>query len=163
ESAPVALAPAPAESSTPEEVVEALPRVVAPVGRFQYFLCGLLQLLVFLGYSFLTAVGTDRGIDWVSAGVGLAEIYQRSVLIGAAPCLGLSVLPILAKWVLIGRWKQQEIRVWSLAYVRFWTVKLLIKTSPLALFAGSPIYLLYLRALGAKVGRGVAIFSKNLP
>jgi non-ribosomal peptide synthetase-like protein len=163
EPAPVALAPAPAESSTREEVVEALPGVVAPVGRFQYFLCGLLQLLVFLGYSFLTAVGTDRGIDWVSAGVGLAEIYQRSVLIGAATFLGLSLLPILAKWVLIGRWKPQEIRVWSLAYVRFWTVKLLIKTNPLALFAGSPIYLLYLRALGAKVGRGVAIFSKNLP
>ncbi|MCH6171325.1 amino acid adenylation domain-containing protein [Pseudonocardia alaniniphila] len=157
------LATAPGESSTSEEVVEALPDVVAPVGRFQYFLCGLLQLLVFLGYSFLTAVGTDRGIDWVSAGVGLAEIYQRSVLFGAATFLGLSVLPILAKWVLIGRWKPQQIRVWSLSYVRFWTVKLLIKTSPLALFAGSPIYLLYLRALGAKVGRGVAIFSRNLP
>ncbi|WP_433297960.1 Pls/PosA family non-ribosomal peptide synthetase [Pseudonocardia sp. CA-142604] len=158
-----ALAPVPAESPAPEEVVEALPDVVAPVGRFQYFLCGLLQLLVFLGYSFLTAVGTDRGIDWVSAGVGLAEIYQRSVLFGAATFLGLSLLPILAKWVLIGRWKPQQIRVWSLSYVRFWTVKLLIKTSPLAMFAGSPIYLLYLRALGAKVGRGVAIFSRNLP
>ena len=32
-----------------------------------------------------------------------------------------------------------------------------------SLFAGSPLYSLYLRALGAKVGRGVAIFSRHVP
>ena len=31
------------------------------------------------------------------------------------------------------------------------------------LFVGSPLYPFYLRALGAKVGRGVAIFSRNVP
>ena len=71
--------------------------------------------------------------------------------------------PILAKWMLIGRWKPQQIRVWSLAYVRFWLVKTLVRPNPLVLFAGSPLYVLYLRALGAKVGRGVAIFSRHVP
>ncbi len=35
--------------------------------------------------------------------------------------------------------------------------------NPLVLFVGSPLYLLYLRALGAKVGRGVVIFSRSVP
>ena len=73
-------------------------------------------------------------------------------------------LPILAKWVLIGRWKPQQIRIWSLGYVRFWIVKTLVRANPLVLFfAGSPLYVLYLRALGAKIGRGVVIFSRHVP
>ena len=65
--------------------------------------------------------------------------------------------------MLVGRWRPRQIRVWSLAYLRFWVVKTLIRANPLALFVGSPLYVLYLRALGAKVGRGVAIFSRNVP
>ena len=57
--------------------------------------------------------------------------------------------------MLVGRWKPQEIRVWSLAYFRFWLVKTLVQRNPMVLFVGSPLYVLYLRALGAKVGRGV--------
>ena len=69
----------------------------------------------------------------------------------------------MAKWVLVGRWRPRQIRVWSLAYLRFWVVKILIRSSPLALFVGSPLYVFYLRALGAKVGRDVAIFSRTVP
>ena len=47
--------------------------------------------------------------------------------------LVLCIIPILAKWVLIGRWKPQQIRIWSLAYVRFWIVKTLVRSNPLAL------------------------------
>lgn len=73
-------------------------------------------------------------------------------------------LPILAKWILIGRWKPEQIRIWSLAYVRFWIVKTLIRSNPAALmFIGSPLYILYLRALGARIGPGVAIFSRRVP
>ena len=68
-------------------------------------------------------------------------------------------LPIVAKWTLVGRWKPREISVWSLPYLRFWLVKTLIRADPLALFAGSPVYSLYLRALGARIGRRVVIFS----
>ena len=89
---------------------------------------------------------------------GVLDIYLRSVISGGALFLFLFTLPILAKWMLIGRWKPRQIRIWSLAYVRFWIVKTLVRRNPLVLFAGSPLYTLYLRALGAKVGRGVVIF-----
>src|SRR4029450_8023201 len=72
-------------------------------------------------------------------------------------------VPILAKWILIGRWKPRQIRIWSLAYVRFWVVKTLVRRNPIVFFTGSPLFNLYLRALGAKIGRGVVIFSNHVP
>jgi len=77
--------------------------------------------------------------------------------------LFLFTVPILAKWILIGRWKPRQIRIWSLAYVRFWVVKTLVRRNPIILFTGSPLFNLYLRALGAKVGRGVVILSNHVP
>ncbi|MFI5612962.1 Pls/PosA family non-ribosomal peptide synthetase [Amycolatopsis sp. NPDC051903] len=126
-------------------------------------LCGALQLLFLLGYPALTAAVWVAGFNWVSTSPNLVGVYVRSVAFGSAIFLGLCAVPILVKWVLIGRWKPQEIRVWSLAYVRFWLVKTLIQRNPMMLFVGSPLYALYLRALGAKIGRGAVIFSRNLP
>jgi non-ribosomal peptide synthetase-like protein len=130
----------------------------------QYVLCGALQLLTFLGYSVILALVVTVGYEWISAGTGLIDYYVRSVLFGGATFLALSTFPILVKWVLIGRWKPRQIRVWSLTYVRFWIVKTLVQRNLLVLlFVGSPLFPLYLRALGAKVGRGVAIFSRTVP
>ncbi|MGW4487467.1 Pls/PosA family non-ribosomal peptide synthetase [Amycolatopsis sp. NPDC004368] len=129
----------------------------------EYVLCGAVQLLFLLGYPALTAAVWVTGFHWVTASSGLVEVYLRSVAFGAAMFLGLCTLPIFVKWVLVGRWKPQEIRVWSMAYIRFWLVKTLIQRNPMVLFVGSPLYALYLRALGAKIGRGAVIFSRNLP
>ncbi|MFG2827019.1 Pls/PosA family non-ribosomal peptide synthetase [Streptomyces sp. NPDC048434] len=150
--------------SAPSAPVESpVPASTAPTGRPHYVLCGALQLLSFLGYSYLIALVAARGYAWISAGSGVFDVYLRSVLFGTASFLTLCALPVLVKWVLIGRWKPRQIRIWSLAYVRFWIVKTLIRTDPLVLFVGSPLYALYLKALGARIGRGVVIFSRNVP
>ncbi|MET0702926.1 MAG: Pls/PosA family non-ribosomal peptide synthetase [Mycobacterium sp.] len=132
-------------------------------GTLQVVVCGALQLLIFLGYSYLAALVTAQGYEWISAGSGALDIYLRSVLSGCAMFLFLFTVPILAKWILIGRWKPMQIRIWSLAYVRFWVVKTLVRRNPIVLFTGSPLFSLYLRALGAKIGRGVVIFSTHVP
>jgi non-ribosomal peptide synthetase-like protein len=146
------------ESSAPA-AVPARP----PAGRWQYLLCGALQFLAFLGYTYVLAFGTARGYEWISAGSGVVDVYLRSALFGGAAFLVLCALPILVKWTLVGRWKAQQIPVWSLAYVRFWIVKTMVRSDPLALFSGSPLYLLYLRALGAKVGPGALVLSRSVP
>jgi non-ribosomal peptide synthetase-like protein len=143
-----------------------LARSVAPAqaSTRQYLMCGALQLLFFLGYTWVVALVGARAYEWISAAHGYAQIYLRSVVFGGAGFIVLCTLPIVAKWVLIGRWKPQQIRVWSLAYFRFWIVKTLVKSNPLALLAaGSPLYTWYLRALGAKVGRGTVIFTRHVP
>jgi non-ribosomal peptide synthetase-like protein len=139
-------------------------RAAAPASTRQYVMCGALQVLFFLCYAWAAALIGAWAYEWISAAKGYEDIYLRSVVFGGAGFIVLCTVPILAKWVLIGRWKAQQIRIWSLGYFRFWVVKTLVRSNPLAfLTVGSPLYSWYLRALGAKVGRGTVIFSRHVP
>src|SRR5262249_8049427 len=138
--------------------------VAEAAGTRRYLLCGALQLVLFLGYTYLVALGAAAGYEWISAAPDGVDLYVRLVLWSITALVVVSVFPLLVKWTLIGRWKAGRIPIWSPAYVRFWTVKTLIRSNPCALlFVGSPLYVLYLRALGAKIGPGVAIFSRRVP
>ena len=164
--------PAPAEplkwtgapASTVEPSSPAATEWRAPVTNRSIVGCGALQLLIFFGYSYLAAVVSVQIYEWLAGSADVLDVYLRSVLAGGVMVLFFLIMPIAAKWLLIGRWKSQEIRVWGLAYVRFWLVRTLVQMNPLVfLFAGSPLFALYLRALGAKVGRGVTIYSLHVP
>ncbi len=136
----------------------------APAKTAQYVTCGALQLLTFAACAYLAALVVGWGADWVSAPSGLADIYLRAVLFGGAVFVAVCVLPVIAKWTLIGRWTERQIRIWSLDYVRFWIVKTLIRSSLTAvMFSGSPLYVMYLRALGVRIGRGTVIWSRHVP
>ena len=150
---------APAAASSPAAVVRQAPRA----STRQYVLCAALQLLLFLAAAYLGTLGSIVGVRWITAADHLGEVFVRSLVVTDVAFVGMCVAPILVKWLFVGRWKVQEIPVWSLAYVGFWIVKTLMRFSPAVLFVGSPLYVLYLRALGAKIGRDVAIFSRNVP
>ena len=120
----------------------------------QYVLCGALQLLVFLAYASVAGIVFSVGYDWISAGSGRLTCTCGRGRGRRADFAGMCVLPIVAKWTLIGRWKRKRSRSGAARYFRFWLVSTLIRANPMILFAGSPLYPLYLRALGAKIGRG---------
>lgn len=153
-----ALTDAPAEAPV-------APPAEAPVpgSTSRYVLCGAAQLLIFAAYCFLAGLVTVEGYRWIGAGSGAAHVYLRSVVFGGAVFTGMCVLPVVAKWVLVGRWRVTEFPVWGLAYLRFWTVRALLNANPMRLFTGNPLYVLYLRALGARIGKGVTILSPALP
>ena len=158
--------PAPTESTRTEQPAPVPAEVPRParVGTAAYVLCGAVQALFFAGYCLLAATVGIAGYGWVSDAAGVVDTYARSVVLGGATFVGLSILPILAKWVLVGRWQAQQFPVWGPAYVRFWIVKTLVQRNPmLLLFSGTPLYPWYLRALGARVGRDVAIFVRQVP
>ena len=67
------------------------------------------------------------------------------------------------KWLVVGRWREERIPIWSLGYFRFWLVKRMTQANPMVMFIGSPLYIVYLRLLGAKIGRNVVIFSRTVP
>jgi non-ribosomal peptide synthetase-like protein len=152
-----------ADAAPVKPSVPAPTEAVTPAGTARYALCGALQFLLFLGYSFLAGLVADRGYTWVSAGSGVIDIYLRSFVFGGIGFIGLCTFPIAAKWLLVGRWKAREFPVWGLTYLRFWTVKVLIHANPMIFFVGNPLYVLYLRALGARIGKGVTILSHNIP
>jgi non-ribosomal peptide synthetase-like protein len=159
-------APLTAVASTPlaaEASCGVTTRAPAPATTASYVLTGTLQLLLVCGYAYVLALGFQLTFDWISAGGSLVDSYLRAMLAGSAAFIGACLLPVALKWTLVGRWKRQEIPVWSLAYVRFWLVKTATTLNPMVLFAGSPIYNLYLRALGAKIGRNVLILTRHAP
>ncbi|GAA4232157.1 non-ribosomal peptide synthetase [Actinomadura meridiana] len=125
----------------------------------EYVVCGALQLLAFVAMTYLSAGVLLVGYRWVSGATSTLDLYARGTAAACGVFAFTCLAPVVAKWTLVGRWKPQRIRVWSLNYVRFWTVKTLIRASPMRLVAGTPLYSLYLRMLGARIGRGAVIFA----
>ncbi|KVZ04299.1 Pls/PosA family non-ribosomal peptide synthetase [Burkholderia ubonensis] len=138
--------------------------LAAPTSAREYVLCGVLQALFYLGYTYVGVLAAIKGYQSIVAGTAGIESYLRLVLLSGVAVVVVCAVPILAKWLLIGRWKPQQVRIWSFTYVRFWVVKTLIRSNPgIQLLIGSPLYGLYLRALGASVGSGVVILSRSVP
>ncbi|WP_205761621.1 Pls/PosA family non-ribosomal peptide synthetase [Arthrobacter mobilis] len=167
----------PDQLQEPSPIAASVPEAPAPMDArtWEYVTCGALQVLVYLGYCLLAGwlavvyylwIFPEAGPGnhhWLGHGMGLLDIYLRSIVYGVAAFVLLSILPVAAKWIIIGRFRPQEIRIWSLSYFRFWLVKTLMRTSPLSLMTGSPLTTFYLRAMGAKVGRNVTILTNHLP
>ncbi|MER6981307.1 Pls/PosA family non-ribosomal peptide synthetase [Streptomyces carpinensis] len=161
-------APPPAGSAAPassqEPASPPAPAARGASGRTaRYLLCGTLQALIFLGYSTVIGLATSRAYDWVASGSGLLHIYARSFVCGGVGFVVVCAFPVAAKWILVGRWKAGDFPVWSLAYLRFWIVKALLHANPMIFFVGNPLYVMYLRALGARIGKDVTILSRSVP
>jgi non-ribosomal peptide synthetase-like protein len=145
------------------------PAPAAPVatarrpGTAAYAACGAAQLVVMLAMVGVASVVLEQSLRWIAGGVAVTDVVARGFGLSVGLFIALCLLPILVKWVLVGRWKPGEIRLWGPAYLRFWIVRWFIRTSPWVLFVGSPPYSWYLRALGARIGRSVVIFSGAVP
>src|SRR5262245_14066356 len=135
-----------------------------PTRALEFILCGALQTLFYLTYSYAAVIAGIEGYELIVAGSGGIDKYLRlSLLSGVAPLVA-GADPVAAKWRMIGRWQPRRLRVWRLAYLLFWIVKTLVRTNPVRfLLVGSPLYGLYLQALGAKVGPRAVILSSRLP
>lgn len=70
-------------------------------------------MLLFAGYCLPAVFGSVQGYEWVAAGSGVHEVYLRSAVFGGLGLLALCALPVVAKWLLIGRWKPARFPVWG--------------------------------------------------
>lgn len=147
----------------------ARPRVGAPpaaphrAGRFAHAICGLMQYVYYVAITFLYFLLASLAYQWQSTAVDVATLYIRSLASTLAFALVTIGLPIAAKWLIIGRFRAGQIPIWSFAYYRFWVVKQLIQTNPIALFKGQPIFNWYLRMLGARIGPGAVLNTRYVP
>ena len=106
----------------------------------------------------------NDGLNWIYDALDEPlQLYLSCVALSAAVFFGMSGFAVIAKWVLIGRWKAEAFPIWGLRYFRFWVVKTLIRTAPVVLFRGSPLYSIYLRLLGTKLGHNAVIESNSVP
>src|SRR5213594_3845827 len=82
-----------------------------PTSTREYILCGALQALFYLGYSYLGVLAAVEGFQLIVAGSHGVQSYLRLVTFSGLAFLVVCAVPIAAKWLLIGRWKRQSIRI----------------------------------------------------
>jgi non-ribosomal peptide synthetase-like protein len=132
--------------------------------RLQYIGCAGAQLVWLLVPFFALAWVSAQAYRVIVPGTGAVETYLRAAAAGALFTTVMYLLPIAAKWLLIGRWKAEEFVAWTPRYLRFWIVKSMVQRNPLLyLMVGSPLYNVYLRMLGARIGPGAAILTRQFP
>ena len=132
--------------------------------RLAYTLTGAAQL-AFYAVAFLIGVAAIQASFAFTYNVihSPAALLLRAEIVAVGWFLGLNLLAIAAKWVLIGRARPTTIKLWSPAYFRFWVARRLISIAPAYLFAGEPLFNLFLRCLGAKIGARAVIASVAVP
>ena len=129
-----------------------------------YYGCGALQLAFYIAAGSTAVAFAQFGIEWQAAALDSpVKLWARGVAYVAAYFLGANLLAIAAKWLLLGRGRATIIPIWSLAYYRYWVAKQLVRAAPARLFVGTPFYNLFLRALGAQIGPGALITSRDVP
>ena len=151
-------------SAAEEIAVQRRPEQFRIPSDFEYYGCGALQALCYVAYGMFGIWVLVTGLEWTYGAINnTVEAYLRAVAFGIAAFAALSVIPIALKWLLIGKWKEEVIPIWSLRYFRFWLVKTLIQTAPIAALVGSPLYIFYLRLLGMKIGRNTVVAPGSVP
>jgi non-ribosomal peptide synthetase-like protein len=131
--------------------------------NLEYYGCGALQLLTYSTYLLFGFWVLVQGIIWIFAGTTWLDLYGRILGFSVLVLAFWVTLPIAMKWFVIGKWKAEKIPIWSLRYFRFWVIKWLISNNPMVMFKGLPLFNVYLRLLGAKIGKGVVFDAKHIP
>lgn len=152
------------------DVVEpaAPPVVDAPAAfrpsRFAYVACGVAQSAAYVILAAAALRLAQLGLVFTYAGVGSPpELYARAVVVACAWFFGHTAFAIAAKWALLGRVTPQSIPLWSVGYFRYWLARLIVRSAPMNAFVGAPLYNVYLRLLGARIGRNAVIATLYVP
>ena len=137
-----------------------------PVPFHRRFLCGLAQLAalpfiislhlvkwVVLVLSSFYVLGESEGnfyTNFVFAAPVTFVAYTATVF-------GITVLVVALKWLIIGRTRPGRYPLWGFYYFRIWLVNSLLSAVDIGPMQRSPLYVWYLRCLGASIGRNVFI------
>ncbi|HEY8580240.1 MAG TPA: amino acid adenylation domain-containing protein, partial [Beijerinckiaceae bacterium] len=125
------------------------------------FLCGLAQavaLPVIIGL--MTAQWLGVFVSYMLLSDPESSALQDAVtLLGVYVVINVSTifLTIVVKWLVIGRIKPGRYPLWGVYYYRLWLVQRFTGLAHMKWFQGSPILPLYLRAMGARVGKDVVL------
>ncbi|CAF0971255.1 unnamed protein product, partial [Didymodactylos carnosus] len=125
------------------------------------FLCGCAQALALPFILFLLMC------QWISLYASSVVLYRETamllteilVLLPLYLCLviTLQILVVGLKWLILGRTKPGCYPMWGSYYYRIWLVQRLLTVVNSSLLQRSPLMRIYMRALGAHIGRDAII------
>jgi len=153
-------------AETPDEAPAAASTWEPPSG-LKRWLCGIAQaatvpglvalrmaqwLAPFFAYHFYTGDPDDSITLAIVVSVG---VYLLATVLEF-------IVAIIGKWLIAGRIKPGRYPLWGFTYYRWWLADRMIEGAPAYMLSGSPLYVWWLRALGAKIGEEVLIGSVTL-
>ena len=109
-------------------------------------------LAPFFAYHFFTGEPDDSIALAITVSVG---VFLLATLLEFA-------IAAAGKWLLVGRQQAGRYPLWGLTYFRWWLADRLLEGAPTYMLNGSPLYVWWLRLLGARIGRDVMIGSLTL-
>jgi non-ribosomal peptide synthetase-like protein len=111
--------------------------------------CGITSTLIYLSILLYNAINkgqlSHEGIAVISVIIFLS-MFPLTLFSG-----------IIAKWVIIGRFKTGQFPIYSMYYFRWWLFTRIQRMTGAPFLAGTPLMNWYLRLMGAKVGRNCSI------
>ena len=132
-----------------------------PVPLKRRFLCGLAQAVAL---PFIIAIVTVQWIGLLLASIFLirddTSLWLEVLILGGvyvALNFGGKVIVVALKWLVIGRTKPGVYPLWGSYYFRIWLMQRVVQLSVHKFFQGSPLMGIFLRLLGARVGRDAII------
>ena len=129
--------------------------------NLRVWVCGVLQMVCL--YLLFALLGTPSVLLISQSRIWspLTVAIDSAILIPSW-ILTILVLPIAAKWLLIGRFRPGRYPLWGWYYCRWWLVGKIMALAPLNYLAGSPLMPLYVRLLGGRIGQGCYIGTGRL-
>ena len=141
-----------------EKIQSGKKKIIEPFNRvssLQYYLCnlaqtvslfflyGLLAIQIFfpyLGYYYFAA--NDYG--------HIAALFSAFLLYTLIPPV-FSIFILIAKWMIVGKFKEGDYPLWGWYYFRWWLWQAMKRLLPSQFIVDTPLYPKYLRMLGAKI------------
>jgi non-ribosomal peptide synthetase-like protein len=100
----------------------------------------------------LTSIVLLFVLGWAQGTVSTGELLLALVGTSVFTWPLFLAISIVAKWVLIGRYKPGEHKLWSGYYFRWWLANRFADLSGAGALAGTPLLPIYFRLMGARVG-----------
>lgn len=112
---------------------------------------------------------TVQGVFWLGPVMGAIYFSNNGVsdfhalllafVLHAISVPLLLLLTVATKWTVGGRFKAGSYPMWGPEFLRWWFVDRMMAIAPVGYLTGTPLAAVYLRMLGAKVGKNVTIES----
>lgn len=96
-----------------------------------------------------------------SGDMTIDRAVDLSITVGFAAWPAMLLTSILAKWLVIGRYKPGRYPLWGSYYLRWWIASRFQALSWSYILIGTPLMNVYFRAMGAKIGRNVTLSTPH--
>ncbi|KAF4449220.1 hypothetical protein F53441_7461 [Fusarium austroafricanum] len=109
--------------------------------------------IFFVALAYSQKLPTNNSVPGRFLNLTISIAISRVIADSIAPFVG-----ILAKWIIIGRYREGLYPMWGLYHTRWWLVQKIVSICGTGFFeANDATYGIYLRLMGAKIGKNVKI------